>query len=89
MIKPAFHEKANLQDVTACLKRAHFVVNMNRATFIRKAGTSKDPVIRVPYMDGVRDFLSEEGNLLLAICRKATRPPQRTGCKNANGPTTS
>ena len=89
MIKPAFHEKANLQDVMACLKRARFVVNMNAATFIRKAGTRKGPAIRVPYIDGMRDFLSEEGKSGFACCRTATNRLQRTGCQNANGPTTS
>ena len=44
MIKVAFHEKASRQDVMVCLKRAHFVVNMNNAVFTRKAGTSQGPV---------------------------------------------
>ncbi|CAE7253947.1 unnamed protein product, partial [Symbiodinium necroappetens] len=77
MIKPAFHEKAKLQDVMACLKRAHFVVNMNRATFIRKAGTSKDPVIRVPHMDGVRDFLSEERKSVIGYMQDGHKTPPK------------
>ena len=77
MIKPAFHEKANLQDVKACLKRAHFVVNMNKSTSIRKAGTSKGPVIRVPYIDGMRDFLSEEGKSVICYMQDGHKSPPK------------
>ncbi|CAE7386029.1 unnamed protein product [Symbiodinium sp. CCMP2592] len=75
MIKPAFHDKANLQDIMACLKRAHFVVNMNHAIFIRKAGTTKDPVMRVPYVDGMRDFLSEDGKSVIRYMQDGNKCP--------------
>ncbi|CAE7440817.1 unnamed protein product [Symbiodinium natans] len=70
MIKPAFNEKASRQDIMACLKRAHFVVNMNHAVFFRKAGTSKGPVTRVPYINGNKDFLSPVGQKVIDDMRQ-------------------
>ena len=65
MIAPAFTEKASRQDVMACLKRAHWIVNMPQGVYVRPAGTSTEPLKRVPYTDGITDFVSPEGKKVI------------------------
>ena len=43
MIAPAFPEKASEQDMLALLRRARWVVNTPKATYVRKAGGGEGP----------------------------------------------
>ena len=52
MIQPAFPDKASKQDIMACLKRSHWVVNLRHGVYLRPAGTSNDDVMCVSYTDG-------------------------------------
>ena len=52
VIAPAFPDKASKQDHMACLKRAHWAVNVKKALCPRPAGTVTCPVRRNPYMHG-------------------------------------
>ena len=49
LIAPAFPEKAEKQDILACLKRAHFVVNLEHAIYMRPAGIGEGPVSLAHY----------------------------------------
>ena len=60
MLAPAFTEKASKQDMMACLKRAHWIVSMPHSVYVRRAGTSTEPVKRVSYTDDITDFVSPE-----------------------------
>ena len=75
MIAPAFPEKASKQDMLALLKRAHWVVNMPRATYVRKAGGGEGPVRAVPYDHGVMDFISEEGKRVIRAMKEGNTLP--------------
>ena len=75
MIAPAFPEKASKQDMLALLKRAHWVVNMPRATNVRKAGGGEGPVRAVPYDHGVMDFISEEGKHVIRAMKEGNPLP--------------
>ncbi|CAE7517592.1 unnamed protein product, partial [Symbiodinium sp. CCMP2456] len=77
MTAPAFPEKASSQDKMACYKRAHWIVNMPGAIYLRPAGTSKDDVRRIPYIGGVTDFISPEGHEILGrLYDGITEPPE-------------
>ena len=70
IIAPAFGEKATKQDIMACLKRAHWVVNLKLATYIRKAdGTKEADVPLIRHEDGESEFISEDGKKLIAKMR--------------------
>ena len=82
MTAPAFPEKASSQDKMACYKRAHWVVNMPGAVYLRPAGTSKDDVRRIPYIGGVTDFISPEGHGILGrLDDGITEPPENWATK--------
>ena len=82
MTAPAFPEKASSQDKMACYKRAHWVVNMPGAVYLRPAGTSKDDVRRIPYIGGVTDFISPEGHEILGrLYDGITEPPENWATK--------
>eukprot|EP00438_Fugacium_kawagutii_P031959 Skav201900 [mRNA] locus=scaffold550:1007870:1009721:+ [translate_table: standard] len=70
IIAPAFGEKATKQDIMACLKRAHWVVNLKLATYIRKAdGTKEADVPLIRHEDGDSEFISEDGKKMIARMR--------------------
>lgn len=70
IIAPAFGEKATKQDIMACLKRAHWVVNLKHATYIRAAdGTSEADVPLVRHEDGETEFISEAGKKTIGLMR--------------------
>ncbi|CAE6938161.1 unnamed protein product [Symbiodinium sp. CCMP2592] len=85
MTAPAFPEKASSQDEMACYKRAHWIVNMPGAVYLRPAGTSKDNVRRIPYIGGVTDFISPEGHEILGRCTTASQSLLRTGPQSDSG----
>ena len=71
IIAPAFPEKAERQDIIACLKRAHFVVNLDYATYVRPAGIGEGPVTVVRYPEDennrqITDFISADGKKVIA-----------------------
>ena len=80
-IKPAFHEKAQKEDIQACLKRAHFVVNMNEAVYVRPAGAGESPIRLVRYPETqnrsvIRDFIAESGKPIIAkMLEGCAEPP--------------
>ena len=79
-IKPAFHEKAQKEDIQACLKRAHFVVNMTEAVYVRPAGAGEAPVRIVRYPETetkeiLRDFIAEEGKPIIAKMQEGCLEP--------------
>ena len=76
IIAPAFGEKATKQDIMACLKRAHWVVNLKQATYVRFADGRKEsdvPLIR--HEDGETEFISEDGKKLIGKMRAGDRTP--------------
>ena len=75
MIQPAFPEKASKQDIMACLKRSHWVVNLRHGVYLRPAGTSHDDVMCVSYTDGVDDFISPEGKKVMALMKDGCKTP--------------
>ena len=44
IIAPAFPDKSSKQDHMACLKRAHWAVNVKKALYLRPVGTVTGPV---------------------------------------------
>ena len=71
IIAPAFPEKAERQDIIACLKRAHFVVNLDYATYVRPAGIGEGPVTVARYPEDennrqITDFISADGKKVIA-----------------------
>ena len=75
MITPAFADKCGRQDMMACLKRAHWIVNMKYGVYLRRAGTCTDPVRRIHYTDGIQDFLSPEGRKVIGHMRAGNKSP--------------
>ena len=89
IIAPAFPDKCSKQDRMACLKRAHWIVNMKKALYLRPAGTKTVPVKRIPYLHGQTDFLNQEGKDVLQAMRDGIETPPRTGSKRDSGLTMS
>ena len=75
MIQPAFPDKASKQDIMACLKRSHWVVNLPHGVYLRPAGASSDDVMCVAYTDGVDDFISPEGKKVIALMKDGCKTP--------------
>lgn len=54
----------------ACLKRAHWVVNLKLATYVRRAdGTKEADVPLIRHEDGDSEFISEDGKKMIARMR--------------------
>ena len=70
MIQPAFPQQATKQDAMACLKRAHWIVNLNHAVYVRRAGVNEDPVPLVTFPPGQADFISDDGKKVLGAMRQ-------------------
>ncbi|CAE7258973.1 unnamed protein product [Symbiodinium sp. CCMP2592] len=77
IISPAFPDKCSKQDRMACLKRAHWIVNMKKALYLRPAGTKTVPVKRIPYLHGQTDFLNQEGKDILQAMRDGIETPPK------------
>lgn len=82
LIAPAFPEKAERQDILACLKRAHFVVNLDYATYVRPAGICESPVTIVPYREDecnrpITDFISSEGKKIIGRMKDGDKTPPK------------
>lgn len=76
IIVPAFGEKATKQDIMACLKRAHWVVNLKQATYVRTADGSKEAdVPLILHEDGETEFISEDGKKSIGLMRAGVRSP--------------
>ncbi|CAE7786825.1 unnamed protein product [Symbiodinium sp. CCMP2592] len=75
MIQPAFPDKASKQDIMACLKRSHWVVNLRQGVYLRPAGTSNDDVMCISCTDGVDDFISPEGKKVMALMKDGCKIP--------------
>ncbi|CAE7417176.1 unnamed protein product [Symbiodinium microadriaticum] len=75
IIAPAFPDKSSKQDRMACLKRAHWVVNMKKALYLRPAGTVTGPVRRISYMHGQTDFLNDAGRAIMQAMRDGVETP--------------
>ncbi|CAK8996450.1 unnamed protein product [Durusdinium trenchii] len=79
-IKTAFHEKAQREDIQACLKRSHFILNMNEAIYVRPAGAGELPVriVRYPETDNrevIKDFIAPEGKPIIAQMMEGNPTP--------------
>lgn len=70
IIIPAFPDKSTRQDITACLKRSHWIVNMNKAVYVRKAGVAAEDVPLVHWPSDAPDFISEDGKKVLGAMRE-------------------
>lgn len=70
MIQPAFPGQATKQDAMACLKRAHWTVNLNHAVYVRQSGVNEDPVPLVTFPPDEPDFISDEGKKVLGAMRQ-------------------
>ena len=66
---------ASKQDMLALLKRVRWVVNMPRATYVRKAGGGEGPACAIPYENGVMDFISEEGKHVIRAMKDGNPSP--------------
>ena len=75
IIDPAFPDKSSKQDKMALLKRAHWVVNLRRAIYVRKAGAGTAPVPLVHYVDGITDFLADSGKSIMANMQDGVKDP--------------
>ena len=75
IIAPAFPEKSSSQDKMALLKRSHWVVNTNRACYVRKAGTGTNPVPCIQYEGGVMDFIADSGKAILDRMKNGDKRP--------------
>ena len=75
MISPAFPDKSSKQDKMALLKRSHWVVNLRRALYVRKAGAGTAPVPLVHYDDGITDFLADSGKSIIANMQAGIKDP--------------
>eukprot|EP00438_Fugacium_kawagutii_P031852 Skav230348 [mRNA] locus=scaffold25:300997:302825:- [translate_table: standard] len=78
MIQPAFPGQATKQDAMACLKRAHWIVNLNHAVYVRPAGVNEDPVPLVTFPPDESDFISDEGKKVLGAMRQGISISQDT-----------
>ena len=70
IITPAFPDKSTRQDIMACLKRSHWIVNMNQAVYLRKAGVAAEDVPLVHRPSDAPDFISEDGKKVLGAMRE-------------------
>ena len=77
IIAPVFPDKCPKQDRMACLKRAHWIVNMKKALYLRPAGTKTGPVKRIPYLHGQTDFLNQEGKDVTQAMRNGIKTPPK------------
>ena len=75
MIQLAFPDKASKQDIMACLKRSHWIVNLRHGVYLRPAGTSSDDVMCVSYTEGMDDFISPEGKTVNANMKNGCKTP--------------
>ena len=80
LIAPAFPDKAERQDIVACLKRAHFIVNLDFATYVRPAGIGEGPVAVVRYPEDennrqITDFISADGKKVIANMKDGDNTP--------------
>ena len=92
LIAPAFPDKAERQDIVACLKRAHFIVNLDFATYVRPAGIGEGPVAVVRYPEDENNRQrSLTSSLLMAKRSLLTWKMETThlrpiGCPEGSGP---
>lgn len=68
------------QDIIACLKRAHFVVNLDYAAYVRPAGVGEAPISIVRYPDDenhqpITDFISSEGKKIIGRMKDGDQTP--------------
>ena len=95
LIAPAFPDKAERQDIVACLKRAHFIVNLDFATYVRPAGIGEGPVAVVRYPEDennrqITDFISADGKKVIANMKDGDNtPPDRLDVQKAVVPWSS
>ena len=82
IIAPAFPEKSSSQDKMALLKRSRWVVNTNRACYVRKAGTGANPVPCTQYEGGIMDFIADSGKAILDRMKNGDKRPPSDWLEN-------
>ena len=70
MIQPTFPPQATKQDVMVYIKRARWIVNLNQAAHVRKAGVNEEPVPLVTFPPNESDFISADGKKVFAAIRE-------------------